>query len=169
LGGLPIGIISQILDSQGLINLNTPYVNPKTGDVIPKYIPETTKARAATAVSDVLGSMFTYPGRTLGLPGKQENIHRLVRNFIDTNSEDYQINDETDRLTPLEQNMVRVLKGDTSKEAIDALYSAPAPGQFNGYTLPPANVNGLMLPKRRTGLPAKGKKKKTTAIPITRP
>lgn len=172
LGGLPIGVLSQILDSQGLIHLNTPYVSPKTGDVIPKYVPETTKARAATAVSDILGSMFTYPGRTLGLPGKQENIHRVVKQFIDTSTKtDYRVEDQLDRLTPLEQNMVRVLKGDTTKESLDALYSASAPGQFNGYTLPPANIDGLFKPiPRRTGLPSKksskGKKKKTTAIPI---
>ena len=39
LGGLPFGIISQMLDSQGIINLNTPYVDPKTGSVFPKTYP----------------------------------------------------------------------------------------------------------------------------------
>lgn len=140
LGGLPFGVISQILDSQGIIHLNTPYVNPSTGDVLPKYIPETTKARAATAIQDLLGSMFTYPGRILGLPGKQQTINDVVRSFIDTNGTDFIKEDQMNRLTPLEQNWVRVLKGDTSQEAVDALYTAPTPGQFNWYTIPPLNV-----------------------------
>lgn len=174
LGGLPLGIITQILDGQGIINLNRPYVNPKTGDVIPKYIPKTVQARAGTALTDVLNSMFTYPGRTLGLPGKTSTLRDLVRVFIDTNSSDFdkQLNEQN--LTPLQQNMVRVLKGDTSKEAIDALYSSPAEGQFNWYTLPslnlPIRTNVLPAPsiQRRTGLPSKSKAKKTkpTALPI---
>lgn len=175
LGGLPLGVVSQMLDSQGIIKLNTPYVDPKTGDTIPKYIPATVKARASTALGDLLGSMFTYPGRTLGLPGKGESIRKVVRVILDTNGvkgdfrvEEAQLKD----LTPLEQNMVRVLKGDTSKEAIDALYSSPAQGQYNGYTIPPLDWSPLirrLKPVNDNPLPRKGKstkKAKNFAQPI---
>lgn len=176
LGGLPLGFITQMLDSQGIINLNTPYVAPKTGDVFPKYIPETTKARAATAMGDLLNSMFTYPGRVLGLPGKNATINQVVRQFIDTHGTDFEKQIQTDRLTPLQQNWIRVLKGDTSQEAIDALYNSAAPGQFNWYTIPPLDLP-IRTPyqqtqpvQQRTGLPKKAsgrsKKVKPTALPI---
>jgi len=180
LGGLPLGFITQMLDSQGLININTPYVQPKTGDVLPRYIPETTKARAATAMGDLLNSMFTYPGRILGLPGKNQAINTAVRQFIDTNGSDFEKRIDTERLTPLQQRWINVLKGDTSPEAVDALYNAAADGQFNWYTLPPLElpvrtpVEDVAPVKQRTGLPRKasrkgGAKEKNYALPITRP
>jgi len=180
LGGLPLGVISQILDSQGIINLNTPYVNPKTGDVFPKNIPKSTQARAGTALVDLLGSMFTYPGRTLGLPGKGQVLRDTVKKFIATNGTDFEKNLQEDKLTELDKRWIRVLKGDNSKEAIDALYNAPAPGQYNGYTIPPKDLPWKVQPvvltqptklTPRTGLPSKskknGKKAKKIAVPIT--
>lgn len=174
LGGLPIGVLTQILDGQGIIQLNTPYVNPQTGDVIPRYIPQTVRSRAAQALTDLIGSTFTYPGRIIGLPGKQQNIRNLVNSLTGTEKGEFKVIDQTDNLTPLEQNMVRVLKGDTSDEALDALYISPAPGQFNGYTLPPLNVLPLLTPRKklqpRTGLSkssSSSKKKKNTAVPIS--
>lgn len=171
LGGLPLGVISQILDSQGIINLSNPYLDKKTGDVFPKYIPETTKAKAATALTDLLGSMFTYPGRTLGLPGKGEGLRSVVKTFIDTNGKDFEKRLDESQLTELDRKWIKVLKGDTSPEAIDALYNSPAPGQFNWYTLPPASLPFKQpLPERRTDLPSKAstrtKKTKKIAQPI---
>lgn len=165
LGGLPLGIITQILDSQGIINLNRPYVDPKTGDVIPKYVPETAKARAATALGDLLGSMFTYPGRVLGLPGKGQMIRSEVKNIIDTNGTDFNKLAQDDNLTPLQKNWVRVLGGDHSKEAIDALYNAPAPGNFNWYTIPPMNIP---LEKPNVEYKAPKTSKKIYARPMNR-
>lgn len=162
LGGLPFGFISQILDAEGIINLNKPYVNPSTGDVLPDYIPQSTKAQAAVALESLLGSMFSFPGRTLGLPGKQAGIRDAVDQFIQTSGKDFDKKVRTEDLTPLQRNMVRVLKGDTSDEAIDQLYISPAPGQFNYYTLPPMTLpyktRGINDPKnipaKRTGLPS---------------
>ncbi len=179
LGGLPLGLISQILDGQGIINLNKPYVDPRSGDVFPRYIPETTKARAATAVGDLLNTMFTFPGRTLGLPGKTATIRNVVKSFIETEGKDFEKRIDTERLNPLQQKWVQVLKGDTSQETIDALYNSPAPGQFNWYTLPPLDLPMRpplsTAPKvtRRTNLPtkastkaSKGKSAKTKKIAL---
>ena len=135
LGGLPLGFITQILDGQGVIDMNKPYVQPKTGDVIPEDIPVTTRARAAVALGDLINTMFTYPGRTMGLPGKEAQIKKLVDKFIDTNGADFEKRLDLEKLTPLQQNWIRVLKGDNSADAIDALYNSPA-GNFNWYTLP---------------------------------
>lgn len=179
LGGLPFGVISQMLDSQGIISLNTPYVNPKTGDVFPDYIPKTTQARASVAIQDLLNSMFTFPGRILGLPGKKASLQDAVRKFIATNGTDFEKRLDMEKLTPLQKNWVRVLKGDTSDDAINQLYTSPAEGQFNWYTLPPTDLP-MRQPlstapnvTRRTGLPSKSKKARGTkeknfAQPISR-
>lgn len=160
LGGLPLGVITQILDSQGIIDNNTPYVNMRSGDVMPKYIPETAKARAATALTDLLGSTFTYPGRTLGLPGKNEQLRKAVKAFIATSPEDFNIMDETGNLTPLQRNMVRVLKGDTSDEALEAVYNSSITG-YNGFTLPPAQLQDL-FPQAQLSVPTRPPRQKST-------
>lgn len=175
LGGLPLGVVTQMLDSQGIVQLNTPYVDPKSGDVIPKYIPESLKARAAVAIGDLLGSLFTYPGRTLGLPGKAESIRNAVKAFIATEGEDFDKRIDMDRLTPLQQNYIRVLKGDLSDEAIDKLYTSPLEGQV-GPTIPPLALpirppSQIRKIEKRRGLPSRSgdsssssKSKKTKKI-----
>lgn len=185
LGGLPFGVISQVLDSMGIISINAPYIEPKTGDVLPDYIPATTKAKAATALTDLLGSVFTYPGATLGLPGKQAMLRDAVKRFIATNGSDFTVRQYMDKngnlttlgeqsLTPMQKNMIRVLQGDTSSEAVNALYNSPAPGTYQGYTLPPSTLPfTIPEPQQRlskTELAAATKKSKakskTTAKPV---
>jgi hypothetical protein len=177
LGGLPLGIISQVLDSQGIISLNTPYVDKKSGDVFPKYVPETTKARAAVALTDLLGSTFTYPGRTLGLPGKGEGLRAFVKNFIATEGSDFEKRLDKTKLTDLDRKWIKVIKDmeadKLDDETLDAVYQSAAPGQFNGPTLPPyALPFKTPLPERRTDLPTKSslkaskKKQKKIAQPI---
>lgn len=171
LGGLPFGIISQILDKNHIIQINKPYVDPGTGKVFPDYVPDTAKAQAAQAISDLIGTMFTYPGRTLGLQGKTDILRKLTDVFVNTNSSDFKKEIQNDRLTPLQQQWINVLNGDHSLDAIDALYNAPAEGQFNWYTLPP------LRPPVATKLPVqpksafkksggRGKRKKNYAKPI---
>lgn len=83
LGGLPFGVIGQILDNQiEGFNLSSPYVRPSDGAKIPDWIPESSKAKAATALTDLLGSMFSYPGRILGLPGKGEKTRDFVNHVL---------------------------------------------------------------------------------------
>lgn len=191
LGGLPFGIIGQVLDSQGIIQMNNPYLDIKTGATFPDWLPATTKARAATALADVLGSMFTYPGATLGLPGKSRLIRNAIKQapILDASSADfdirhYQNEDGTltqlgkEKLTPMEKNILRVLGGDTSDAAIEALYMSSGTG-FNWYTLPPAvlpfNTAQASAPLTKTQLlEAKAKEKaarsssktKNTAKPV---
>jgi hypothetical protein len=177
LGGLPLGVITQVLDGQGIIDINNLYVEPKSGDVFPDYIPQTTKARAATALGDIINTMFTYPGRILGLPGKEKAVRSLIKNIIETDGGDFEKRLNEEDLTPLQRNWIRVLKGDTSEEAIDALYMSPQEGAFNWYTLPPlslpvrSTVEDFEPVTRRTNLPSKssgggGKKPKKRSLPI---
>lgn len=141
LGGLPFGVVSQILDAEGIIHLNTPYVDKATGTVIPEYVPETTKAKAAVALQGFLNSMFTYPGRIIGMPGKTEMIRNQIRNFIDTEGSEFSAQYRMEDLTPLQRKWIDVLSNpDVTQEEIDQLFISPEQTQFQGYTLPPSNL-----------------------------
>jgi hypothetical protein len=71
LGGLPFGWIPQILNDEG-INLTPGYVNPQSGVPLPKQIPNSSKAQLQTAIGDLIGSLFTYPGAEVGLTSKTQ-------------------------------------------------------------------------------------------------
>lgn len=141
LGGLPFGVISQMLEAQGVIHLNTPFVDQKTGNVMPDHIPESAKARAATAVGSLLNSMFTYPGRVIGLPGKGEMIRGSVDTFIHTGNDEYLQQVRTQALTPLQRKWIDVLSNpNVTQDQIDQLYVTPSPDSFQWYTLPPMHL-----------------------------
>lgn len=168
LGGLPFGVIGQILEKEGVIHLNTPYVNPTTGEVLPEYIPTTGKARAAVALEGLLNTMFTYPGRIIGLPGKQSEIRDLVRNFIATKPQDFDKILRTEDLTPLQRKWVQVLSNPNVTQAeIDELYTTPAPGEFEWFTLPPMGIpQPVEVTKKPKSAGSSGPRGKKKALPI---
>lgn len=90
IGGLPFGVISQILENQGIITISTPYVSPEKGELYAKRIPESMAARGASALMDLLGSTFTYPGRVLGLPGKAQALRDVASIPFPTDSGDWE-------------------------------------------------------------------------------
>lgn len=124
LGGLPAGVIFQTLDSQGVfqnvpgpLKYQTPYVNPKTGEVYADKIPDSVKAKAAVALGDFINSVFTYPGRILGLPGKGEAIRGAVGTVLKTDKNEYEYVDVESKLTPLQKRKSDILK----QKALDEL------------------------------------------------
>ena len=137
MGGLPFGLITQMIDSQTSFELNTPYVNLKTGEIGAEYIPETTKARAASALQDVIGMAFNYPGRVLGLPGKAELIRKGTNAFIPVEAGDYTITFPEDRLTTTQKKQVDYLKG---KRVGESDQTNPV---FDGYSW---NDKGYYIP-----------------------
>ena len=80
IGGLPFGVVSQVLQGQGLINTDSPYLDPKTGEVVPNKLPQDLKARTNQALVDILGTMFTFPGRQVGLDSKRKISQTVVDN-----------------------------------------------------------------------------------------
>lgn len=82
LGGLPFGFIPQLLDSEGITNFNQPGVDAKTGAIIPQYIPVTARGQVATAIQDFLGTLYSYPGATAGLPSKTGIDRSLGLGFV---------------------------------------------------------------------------------------
>lgn len=81
IGALPFGIISTVLENQG-VDLghlgSSPYVNPQTGAIQGKSIPESTKARIQQGLSDLVSSLFSYPGKTLGLSSKSSLVQTAI-------------------------------------------------------------------------------------------
>ena len=77
LGGLPMGVLSTMLTHQG-VNLgplgSSGGTNPSTGLPYTNNIPQTTMARFQQGFTDLIGSMFSYPGATVGLPSKTKVI-----------------------------------------------------------------------------------------------
>lgn len=137
LGGLPFGLITQMLDSQTDFEVNTPYVDLKSGKVIPEYVPESQKARAVTAVQDLINMLFTYPGRLIGLPGKNEIIRKGVRSFVPVDNSEYKITIPEDRLTPTQQRQIEVIEDYRGTD------NDKYPMIWEGYTW---NENGYLIP-----------------------
>ena len=101
IGGLPFGIFTTMLVSQGIIDTNTPYVDPKTGDIFDKRIPASVQGRMATAVMDLLGSSFSYPGRQLMLPGKSSALKNVAFKVTGADAQDFTYRNYTpDDLSP---------------------------------------------------------------------
>jgi len=104
LGGLPFGVWTQILNDQGIIDTQTPYVDPKTGNIFSTKVPESAKGRMAMAIMDMLGSAFTFPGRTVGLPGKQQTVRDLTNRIVGTSGNDFTtVTHSPSELTPDQQ------------------------------------------------------------------
>ena len=186
LGGLPAGFIFQLFESQGTfenlpggLKYSTPYVNPKTGEVYADKIPQTLKAKTAIAFSDFLNSVFTYPGRTLGLPGKGEAIRSVVSGIVPTKFDEYERIIRDDQLTELQRRQSELLKSkrleDMTDDEILELYESPTGVGFAIPDLPlligtPTDFKKPLL--NRTGLPSKsdnsrsGPKPKKVAQPV---
>jgi hypothetical protein len=78
LGGLPFGWIPQMTDAVGLTHFAQAYVNPKTGVIAKEYVPTSMYGAMNTALQDLLGSLFSYPGAEIGLPSKGSLVRGLT-------------------------------------------------------------------------------------------
>jgi polyhydroxyalkanoate synthesis regulator phasin len=77
LGGLPLGFVSTILDGQGadLGPLGSgEFRDPKTGELVPKKIPADQATRVKKGLIDLINSLYSYPGRQLGLSSKSDIV-----------------------------------------------------------------------------------------------
>lgn len=111
MGGLPFGVITQFMESAGITNISAPYMDPKTGDVLPKYIPKSTVAQINLAVQDFIGSLFSYPGQIAGLPGKAKIIRDVTNQFIPGGAYgDTTPVDQSERMTPEQIRQQKIIK-----------------------------------------------------------
>ena len=78
IGGLPFGVVSSVLQGQGVVKLDSPYLDPKTGEPVPDKIPRDIKARARQALTDILGTLYTFPGRIINADSKRSFSEKAV-------------------------------------------------------------------------------------------
>lgn len=164
IGGLPFGVISGVLQGQGKVKLDTPYLDPKTGEVVPNNIPVDAKAKLNQALSDIIGTMFTYPGRQIGLPISKKELSSYVPNkFIGRGETKEEV--RTD-LTPQQKKQQAVLqagKAPTNKINMPASSLPTKSPQLTFGNAPVKTVVKPIFPKAKA---KKGKKVKAKAVPI---
>lgn len=118
LGGLPFGWIPQLLDSAGLTHFQQPFVNPKTGVIAKDYVPTGSFGAINAAIQDLAGSLFTYPGATVGLPSKT-SVDLYAANALDPfGSKQFKTNTPT--ISPQQasfQHNVQVAQGEIQPQA----------------------------------------------------
>jgi hypothetical protein len=180
LGGLPFGVIPQILDGQGVfqnlpggVQYNTPYVDPRTGKVFEDRIPESLRAKANYAVIDFFNSTFTFPGRILGLPGKRQFLREIASLGLDAQNNEFRSVPQDDQLTELQKRQVDVIRRIQKGENVDdddiaELYRSP-----NGVGFAIPNLEALVgtptLQKLDSSALPSGKRSGKRAKPAAQP
>lgn len=110
LGGLPFGFIGQMLDANNIIHLNAPYVDPASGNILPKYIPKSLKAQANLAIQDLLGQTFSYPGATAGLPSKGSIERSIVGGLLPGSNKEFEKVDQTGNVTAKQKHQAEIYR-----------------------------------------------------------
>jgi hypothetical protein len=152
LGGLPFGWIPQMTDSAGLTHFGQAYVNPKTGVIAKDYVPTSMYGAANSAIQDLLGSLFTYPGATAGLPSKGKIERSIVGGLLPGSSKDFNPT-EPSNVTPQEQQFsqtVQSLNGGqptTTSTTNSADTSIKVPKQSSPSVMP--KLKSTSAPKKK--------------------
>lgn len=137
LGGLPFGMVSQLLDHYGIININGAYINPRTGQAVPKYIPNSTKAYAKTALDDFLGSIFSYPGATVGLPSKSGTIRDYTAKLPGLKGAAKEYDKVQPTLSNQDRTYQEVVQRVNGTQTAKPTTSADPSNPFDRYNIPP--------------------------------
>lgn len=135
LGGLPFGWIPQLLDAEGLTQFNAPGVNAKTGEVFPKYIPNDAKGQLATAVQDLIGSLFSYPGAQVGAPSKTKITGTIAEGLTGAHKTDFTMTTPVN-LSPQQQHYMSTIQALASSSPA-ALSQPASPAQAPGLPVTP--------------------------------
>jgi hypothetical protein len=172
LGGLPFGWIPQLLDSEGLTNFGGAYVSPKSGQTLPDYVPATDKGKLAAAIQDMIGSLYTYPGATAGLPSKT-SIDRNIALGITGASKKADFIKTTPDISPRQQNFAQAIQSANASNAVpeNTQILGGTPNQTEPTTIVPRTKAAIdTTPGKLSNASTKVKKKKKSEyIPSTLP
>jgi hypothetical protein len=126
LGGLPFGFIPLLTDSLGLTDFKQPGVNPKTGAIYADYIPVSDRGRVATAISDLLGTLFGYPGATVGLPSKTKLVSGAGKALTGAGPTDFNV--QTPQLSAQQQQFSDLVQNLNGQAPPASDLTPPVPG-----------------------------------------
>lgn len=147
IGGLPFGVISQALQGQGLINFDSPYLDPKTGEVVPDKIPADMKARLSQLLSDIIGTLYTYPGRIVNAPSKNEATNMALKTLTMGQLPAGKFNSVTrSDLTAEQRNIQRVLSAGGGGKSINA-NNITTVGKITNPALKPVSITPIYKAK----------------------
>jgi len=151
IGGLPLGVVTTVLKHNG-VPLgplgSSAQINPQTGQQYADAIPTTTKAHFQQGLTDLIGSMFSWPGRTVGIEPKTDVIQGLpgIGPLLKPDRGSIRYDDHT----PAKQDTL------ISQREFKAI-------PVKDHIVVPSKVNSLNPPKSRRG---RGGRPKHTAQPI---
>lgn len=166
IGGLPFGVISGVLQGQGKVKLDSPYLDPKTGEVVPNNIPVDARAQLSQALSDIIGTMFTYPGRQVGLPISKKELSSYVPNkFIGRGETKEEVRTDLTEKQKKQQKVLQAGKAPVIKLNMPASSLPSKPPQLTFGNEPVKNVVKPIY-RASKAKSAKGKKVKAKAVPI---
>lgn len=157
LGGLPFGWIPQALDAAGVTHFGQAYVNPKTGIIAKDYIPTSAYGAVNAALQDLLGSLFTYPGATAGLPSKGSLVRAVTGQILPGSSNDFKAVTPPN-VTPQEQQFSQVVQQANGTAPASAT-TTNTPQTTPGISVPQLSTPlNTALPKKIGGSAARKKK-----------
>lgn len=129
IGGLPLGAVTQILKTTGAVPKgDAPYLNPKTGEVVPERVPTGLAGGVKLALQDLVGSMYSFPGRTLGTDMSKRQLTEGILPVLKPGKTESRPVTRTDT-TPAQQRTQRVLSSGASSNKPATLPSKPGPAR----------------------------------------
>lgn len=140
IGGLPLGVLTQLIKTQTGAMAGTPYQNPKTGELIFDDLPANTQGRVKLAIIDMINTMYSYSGRTFGFDLSKKEITGSLPGLKLQKGDTKKNTDQ--KPSAYQERVQRVLKGGstTQKPAAPVSMSKKATVYGKGDNLP-ANPN----------------------------
>lgn len=146
-GGLPFGLITQVLQHQG-VDLgkveDSQYVDPKTGQLVPDKIPVGTTARIKTGLTDLVNSLFSYPGKTAGLSSKNSVTTTILPPLKLSASETKQVNRDG---SPVQSSTTAVSQKSSPPVQASSLKIPALNSNLTAISQPSVKVKKAKLPK----------------------
>lgn len=154
-GSLPFGVITRVLQGQGVLKDRVPYVDPKTGKVYSDRIPEDLKARAESLLNSIVDTLYTYPGRMAGMEtSKKQLTQGIVNNatFGKLKDGSYSNTDRSGDITQEQQQRINVLRDGSdqksSKQVDTPTQFTPIPAGNKFSPAPAPNVAPIYKKKK---------------------
>jgi hypothetical protein len=108
IGGMPLGVITQFLEGQGvkLGQLGSSQGYDGKGNPYVDKIPQNARARIQQGLTDLIGSMYSYPGRQAGLESKSKFTQALSGGLLKPKTGDfkYELKDGSAPPAPVSTN-----------------------------------------------------------------
>ena len=170
IGGLPLGVITQLIKTQTGAMAGTPYQNPKTGELIFDDLPANAQGRIKLAIIDMINTMYSYSGRTFGFDLSKKDITSSIPGLKLQKGDT--VKNTNQKPSAYQERVQRVLKSGatTQSPAVSAPTSKKATVYGRGDNLPAnPNLSGRLNAAKAEAAAKKAKKGKKAKPKAFRP